>query len=215
MSGNTITICNTAGQALFEAPREEGADLRGAQIGERVGMAVELAVRKGVSLSGAMLTGVDLSNRNLTGADLRGAVLSDCNGERTILEAADLRGSDLRGGYFHYADFSRALMGGAIANQDTSFYFADFKGANFQGGISSIGLAWFQDADLRGADLRGVELAKNISAMAWVDSTTQMGPVNGIYRGLHICRNKIKQWRQLGSPQNGRHEAKLRNPRHP
>jgi len=215
MTGNTITIYNTAGQALFEAPREEGAQRRrdaDRQEGYFLGMAVERAVRQGVSLNGAMLTDADLSSRNLTGADLKNAVLSNCNAEHTILEAADLRGSDLRGGYFHHADFSRARMGGAIANQDTSFFDADFKGADFRGGKSSIGMAWFQDADLRGANLRGVELPKNISAVAWVDSTTQMGSVNQINRELIICRNKIREWRQVGDTHNRRPEAKPPRP---
>ena len=82
----------------------------------------------------------DLGGADLRGADLRGVNLRNAN-----LRGADLRGADLRGVNLRNADLRGADLRGADL-RGVNLRGADLRGANLRG------------ADLRGADLRGADL---------------------------------------------------------
>ncbi len=146
----------------------------------KLGMAVELAVKKGANLSGANLYRANLRwanlyRANLEEANLRWADLEGANLEEANLSGADLRWANLRGANLYRANLSRADLSRA-----------DLRGANLSG-------ANLEGANLYRADLRGVSGVNDYIKCIQIDQY----PITYTSDVLQIgCeRHGIDEWR--------------------
>jgi hypothetical protein len=125
---------------------ETDEEVTGLTYGEKLGRAVQAAIKARAYLADANLAGASLARANLTDANLTGAYLAGAN-----LADANLADANLAGAYLAGASLARANL--ADANL-TGAYLA---GASLAG--ASLARANLADANLTGAYLAGASLA--------------------------------------------------------
>jgi uncharacterized protein YjbI with pentapeptide repeats len=152
-------------RAPFVTLSLRGRDLQGLNLG---GADLADADLSKCQLRGAELSGADLSRADLSGADLRGCDLTSAK-----LNAANLSGANLSGVHGDSADFSKALLVGALLTRISDLTKARFDGAVLsQASLFSSNLAGAHlvRADLVLASLAAADLTE-VAALERVDLT--------------------------------------------